>query len=96
MSPASPTSPVASNESKPKKSNPLIDLIETEKLYVDQLTGIIRVGSKPFAPHATLNGWKPNRKLLPRGPDRTYLPPTSTACSGVLKACTSRTDHYIR
>ncbi|KAH9950499.1 hypothetical protein B0H21DRAFT_723596 [Amylocystis lapponica] len=32
----------SSSDSKPKRSNPLIDLIETEKLYVDLLTGIIR------------------------------------------------------
>ena len=29
---------------KAKKANPLIDLIDTEKTYVDNLTGIIRVG----------------------------------------------------
>lgn len=40
---ASSAPPSPSPESKPKKSNPLIDLIETEKLYVDQLTGVIRV-----------------------------------------------------
>ncbi|KII93560.1 hypothetical protein PLICRDRAFT_49601 [Plicaturopsis crispa FD-325 SS-3] len=36
---SSPTSPL---DTKPKKSNPLIDLVETEKQYVDQLTGVIR------------------------------------------------------
>ncbi|EIM92204.1 uncharacterized protein STEHIDRAFT_164534 [Stereum hirsutum FP-91666 SS1] len=43
--PPTPTSPSASSisgEARVKKSNPLIDLIETEKVYVDQLTGIIR------------------------------------------------------
>lgn len=50
LTPTTPTSPNVtsappspSTEGKPKKSNPLIDLIETEKVYVDQLTGIIRV-----------------------------------------------------
>lgn len=50
LTPTTPTSPniasappSPSTEGKPKKSNPLIDLIETEKVYVDQLTGIIRV-----------------------------------------------------
>lgn len=49
--PLTPTSPNSSAPPSPsaieksKKSNPLIDLIETEKLYVDQLTGIIRVRS---------------------------------------------------
>ncbi|KAH9898007.1 hypothetical protein C8Q73DRAFT_788234 [Cubamyces lactineus] len=38
--PPIPASP--SGEGKPKKSNPLIDLIDTEKVYVDLLTGIIR------------------------------------------------------
>ncbi|TFK41067.1 hypothetical protein BDQ12DRAFT_626255 [Crucibulum laeve] len=39
--PTTPTSP-SSSDVKPKKSNPLADLIDTEKLYVDELTGIIR------------------------------------------------------
>lgn len=50
LTPTTPTSPTSSSgpsspsvDGKSKKSNPLIDLIETEKLYVDQLTGIIRV-----------------------------------------------------
>jgi len=38
---SAPPSPAA--DGKSKKSNPLIDLVETEKLYVEQLTGIIRV-----------------------------------------------------
>lgn len=37
-----PTSP-ASPDIRAKRTNPLVDLIDTEKLYVDQLTGIIRV-----------------------------------------------------
>lgn len=37
--PASPASP----NTRAKRTNPLVDLIDTEKLYVDQLTGIIRV-----------------------------------------------------
>lgn len=51
LTPSTPTSPTSSGPSSPsgdgksKKSNPLIDLIETEKLYVEQLTGIIRVRS---------------------------------------------------
>jgi len=35
-----PRSPAA--DGKPKKVNPLTDLVETEKLYVDLLTGVIR------------------------------------------------------
>jgi hypothetical protein len=44
-----PTSP-ASSDIRAKRTNPLVDLIDTEKLYVDQLTGIIRVGypSRPL------------------------------------------------
>lgn len=41
VSPSVPPSPSA--DGRPKKSNPLLDLIDTEKLYVDLLTGIIRV-----------------------------------------------------
>lgn len=33
---------------KAKKANPLTDLIDTEKVYVDQLAGIIRVRSFVF------------------------------------------------
>ncbi|KAK0465075.1 uncharacterized protein EV420DRAFT_1512742 [Desarmillaria tabescens] len=42
--PTSPTTPVSPSypESKPKRSNPLTDLVDTEKNYVEQLTGIIR------------------------------------------------------
>ncbi|KAF5377436.1 hypothetical protein D9615_005323 [Tricholomella constricta] len=41
--PVTPSSPsIPSPDAKPRKSNPLNDLIETEKTYVDQLTGIIR------------------------------------------------------
>jgi hypothetical protein len=37
-----PASP--SPDSRAKRANPLVDLIDTEKLYVDQLAGVIRVG----------------------------------------------------
>ncbi|KAG2159957.1 uncharacterized protein EDB93DRAFT_1074364 [Suillus bovinus] len=40
-SPMSPTSPTSQTE-KTKKSSPLTDLIESEKIYVEYLTGIIR------------------------------------------------------
>ncbi|THH18413.1 hypothetical protein EW146_g2567 [Bondarzewia mesenterica] len=40
--PTSPASSISSADGRVKKSNPLIDLIETEKTYVDQLTGVIR------------------------------------------------------
>ncbi|KAK7694812.1 hypothetical protein QCA50_002000 [Cerrena zonata] len=37
-----PAPPSPSAEPKPKKTNPLTDLVETEKIYVELLTGIIR------------------------------------------------------
>ena len=51
--PMTPTSPGGSPsytptplpEAKSKKTNPLMELVETEKAYVDQLAGIIRVTS---------------------------------------------------
>lgn len=51
--PVTPTSPGGSRskppspqpEAKSKKTNPLMELVETEKVYVDQLAGIIRVTS---------------------------------------------------
>lgn len=39
---SAPSSPGAEGKVK-KKTNPLTDLIETEKVYVDLLTGIMRV-----------------------------------------------------
>ncbi|KAF5374953.1 hypothetical protein D9758_000190 [Tetrapyrgos nigripes] len=50
LTPSAPSSPpqspavqpTPSDASKPKKSNPLNDLIDTERSYVDQLTGVIR------------------------------------------------------
>lgn len=43
VTPSSPASP-ASPDPRARRSNPLVDLIDTEKLYVEQLTGVIRVG----------------------------------------------------
>ncbi|KAL0580366.1 hypothetical protein V5O48_001611 [Marasmius crinis-equi] len=40
--PATPTSPLTPLDSKPKKSNPLNDLIDTEKAYTDLLGGVIK------------------------------------------------------
>ncbi|KAG5648068.1 hypothetical protein DXG03_007103 [Asterophora parasitica] len=56
--PPTPTTPSSSSspDAKPRKSNPLSDLIDTEKTYVDQLTGIIRklkdIGANPSSPKA--------------------------------------------
>jgi ABC-type nitrate/sulfonate/bicarbonate transport system ATPase subunit len=49
-SPRTASSP-SSSDGRAKRSNPLVDLIETEKIYVDQLSGIIRVRcslARPF------------------------------------------------
>lgn len=40
--PGTPTSP-PSPDARGKRPNLLVDLIETEKLYVDQMAGVIRV-----------------------------------------------------
>jgi hypothetical protein len=54
MTPATPMSDPSTG--KPRKVNPLVDLVETEKAYVERLTGIIRVrrmhGSRLSRPHA--------------------------------------------
>ncbi|PPQ70771.1 hypothetical protein CVT24_001058 [Panaeolus cyanescens] len=42
MTPMTPTSPNPSAEPKAKKPNPLTDLVDSEKIFVDLLTGIIR------------------------------------------------------
>lgn len=44
--------PSPSADGRPKKVNPLTDLIDTEKIYVDTLTGIIRV--RPQLIHRTI------------------------------------------
>ncbi|EPQ60718.1 hypothetical protein GLOTRDRAFT_68598 [Gloeophyllum trabeum ATCC 11539] len=84
--PLTPVSPSASSvgsapsspgrEGRSKKSNPLVDLIETEKLYVDQLAGVIRkvaaAWSRNNLPPPELDGmfrsieavYKANRGLL--------------------------------
>ncbi|KAG7450419.1 uncharacterized protein BT62DRAFT_927719 [Guyanagaster necrorhizus] len=76
--PTSPTTPVSPSypESKPKRSNPLTDLVDTEKNYVEQLTGIIRkvaaAWSRTNLPPAELDTmfrsiesvYKANRSLL--------------------------------
>ncbi|KAG7099301.1 hypothetical protein E1B28_001159 [Marasmius oreades] len=40
--PATPSSPAHPQDSKPKKANPLNDLIDTEKAYTDLLGGVIK------------------------------------------------------
>ena len=49
-------SPSGTTGDKAKKSNPLTDLIDTEKVYVDQLAGIIRVGPSFLVPLVLPNG----------------------------------------
>jgi hypothetical protein len=46
--PVSPSSP--SPDPRPKRQNPLVDLIDTEKVYVDLLSGVIRVRPASFRP----------------------------------------------
>ena len=41
LTPTSPASPTVPNKSK--RANPLTDLVDSEKIFVEQLTGIIRV-----------------------------------------------------
>lgn len=41
--PTDPNTPTGEGSGRSKKTNPLTDLIETEKVYVELLTGIIRV-----------------------------------------------------
>lgn len=66
--PSTPTGPNDSRsqppspqpEAKSKKTNPLTELVDTEKLYVDQLAGIIRVMPLDYfyiASQRFPNGW---------------------------------------
>lgn len=51
--PVEPQTPSTPTSTKAKKANPLIDLIDTEKTYVDNLTGIIRVRGDLPGPNST-------------------------------------------
>ena len=53
-SPASPASP----DPRARRTNPLVDLMETEKLYVDQLTGVIRVRRLPLRYRRHFFSWR--------------------------------------
>jgi len=74
-----PSSPLPSSiPDKPKKPNPLSDLIDTEQVYVDLLAGIIRVSfPSPLVPSILLSQY---RKSPPPGPDRASHLPNSTSC----------------
>jgi hypothetical protein len=53
ISPSSPYSP----DARGKRPNLLVDLIDTEKLYVDQMAGVIRVRRLPHqfsGPHSLI------------------------------------------
>ena len=74
-----PPSPLSSSvQDKPKKPNPLSDLIDTEMVYVDLLAGIIRV-SFPSSPRPPPSYFQ-SRKSPPPGPDRVSRPPNSMSC----------------
>jgi hypothetical protein len=54
-------------EGKPKKANPLNDLIDTEKRYVELLTGIIRVRTfERSSRHLQLRHFDDLLRKLPR------------------------------
>lgn len=71
----------ATSDSKPKKSNPLIDLMETERLYVDRLTGIIRASSPadPMSHTTEVNG-----------------APAHCSCVVSFKSSASRARYYVQ
>lgn len=70
-SPRTASSP-SSSDGRAKRSNPLVDLIETEKIYVDQLSGIIRVRCSPghFSCH-----YSSSIQKVASAWSRTNLPP---------------------
>ncbi|KAI0051674.1 hypothetical protein FA95DRAFT_1586995 [Auriscalpium vulgare] len=96
--PPTPNSPLStfSADSRVKRSNPLIDLIETEKVYVDQLTGIIRkiasAWSRSNLPPPDLDlmfralesVYKANRSLLTRLKDIGTNPSSPKALGDLL------------
>ncbi|KZT30490.1 hypothetical protein NEOLEDRAFT_1173909 [Neolentinus lepideus HHB14362 ss-1] len=102
LTPVSPSGSVSSapsspgGEGKSKKANPLVDLIETEKLYVDQLTGVIRkvasAWSRNNLPPPELDGmfrsieavYKANRSLLSKLKDIGTNPSSPKALGDLL------------
>jgi hypothetical protein len=90
-SPHTPTSPNSSippsvppspaPDGKLRRSNPLTDLIDTEKAYVDQLAGVIRVCV--FVPLTAAR----------RANARSIL--ESSCCLVSVKSPTPRTGHYV-
>jgi hypothetical protein len=78
-SPITPNHP--EHDQKPaKRPNPLIDLIDTEKSYVDLLSGIIRVSLIRFPNHYLPNSILETRKWPQRGRRTTFPQRNSMQC----------------
>lgn len=77
--PPSPNS-LSETASRSKKVNPFVDLLETEKIYVDTLSGIIRVRALiiPFPERYCFTKYVRYRKSQRHGPDPTFLHPSLT------------------
>jgi hypothetical protein len=63
------------SDARPKKSNPLIDLLETERTYVDLLTGIIRVSARSHLPSVLSEFHFCNVQKVAAAWSRSNLPP---------------------
>jgi hypothetical protein len=81
-----------------KKANPLVDLIDTEKNYVELLTGIIRVRSPARLWLLLLSALTPSsyRKWPRHGHAPTSRPRRWMPCFGPLRPCTRPTDSSSR
>ncbi len=83
-------------DARPKKANPFVDLMETEKSYVDTLSGIIRVSW--FAKCGALFTYLYLifRKLRPLGLDPISHPASWTLCFEVSRPSSKPIAFYLQ
>lgn len=91
-SPAFPGSGPVAADARPKKVNPFVDLMETEKSYVDTLSGIIRVCYSPIAFFFLLLAKSLYRKSQQHGLAQISHRRSSTRCFAALRASIRQID----
>ncbi len=82
-------------DGKQKRQNPLTDLVETEKTFVDQLTGIIRVCYPSLHQQRDSDTRMLYRKLPLLGPAQIYLLQNWIQCLGASRLFTGQIVLFI-